>query len=394
MGLSKPTVMHIAPGYWAGDPRLYHLECSSLRRAGYSVDLLAHELPKDRLDSQIAFHSLGPYGQPTLAWRLIGRALRDVYAYKLARRSDAALYHFHSVEFIPWGCALSRLSKRPIVFDCREDFESYARQRRGVPSLVRPILAHLVRTQLRLAARKCDAIIVADQGTARLFQPYARRVVVLHNFPRLDLFPAHPLPVADKPYDIVYRGSIPKYHLDGCLNIDAALVDRGTHALWRLIGKMPEADWFRDELARRGISDRFMISGMMPHSQVATEVRKAKIGIIPLPDLPKFRNNIPRKLFEFMALGIPTVLSDLPPSRPFISDGSCGFMVAPNDYAAYAEAIIRLLRDPQLQLKMGAEGRKRIEKQFNWEREFPKLLALYEELLTPSTKCRVASDEG
>ena len=140
-------------------------------------------------------------------------------------------------------------------------------------------------------------------------------------------------------------------------------------------------DWFRGELARRGISDRFVISGIMPHTQVATEVRKAKIGIIPLPDLPKFRNNIPRKLFEFMALGIPTVLSDLPPSRPFISDGSCGFMVPPNDYTAYAEAIIRLLRDRQLQLKMGVEGRKRIEEQFNWEREFPKLLALYEELL-------------
>jgi glycosyltransferase involved in cell wall biosynthesis len=131
----------------------------------------------------------------------------------------------------------------------------------------------------------------------------------------------------------------------------------------------------------------------MPHTQVAAEVSKARIGIIPLPDLPKFRNNIPRKLFEFMALGIPTVLSDLPPSRPFVSDGSCAFMVPPNDYRAYAEAIIRLLRDPQLQVKMGAEGRKRIEKQFNWEREFPKLLALYEDLLTPSTKCRVASVE-
>ena len=220
--------MHIAPGYWAGDPRLYHLECSSLREAGYSVQLLAHELAEDKLDSQIGFHSLGPYGQPTLAWRLLGRALRDRRAYKLARRSDVALYHFHSVEFIPWGCALRRLTKRPIIFDCREDFEGYARQRRGVPALVRPILAHLVRNQLRLAARKCDAIIVADQGTARLFQPYARRVVVLHNFPRLDLFPAHPLPVADKPYDIVYHGSIPKYHLDGCLNIDAALVARGS----------------------------------------------------------------------------------------------------------------------------------------------------------------------
>jgi glycosyltransferase involved in cell wall biosynthesis len=110
-------------------------------------------------------------------------------------------------------------------------------------------------------------------------------------------------------------------------------------------------------------------------------VRQGRIGFIPLPDLPKFQHNIPTKLFEFMALGMPVVLSDLPPSRPFVGDGRCALMVPANDREAYADAIIRLLDNPELRRTMGAEGRARVINRFNWQRESQHLLALYAELL-------------
>jgi glycosyltransferase involved in cell wall biosynthesis len=139
--------------------------------------------------------------------------------------------------------------------------------------------------------------------------------------------------------------------------------------------------WLTDELDRRGVRDRFSISGLVPHDQIAREVIKAKIGIIPLPRLPKFERNIPQKLFEFMALQMPVVLSDLPPSRPFVGDSACAITVPPDDYRAYADAIIRLLGDPALRQRMGAEGRKRVEQVLNWEHESRKLIDLYRELL-------------
>jgi glycosyltransferase involved in cell wall biosynthesis len=263
-----------------------------------------------------------------------------------------------------------------------EDFEGYVRQRRGIPDLLRRPLALFVRQQLRLAARTCNAVIVADQGTAHMLQPYARRLLVLHNFPQLALFSHPQLPLANKPHDIVYHGSIPKYHLEVCLAIDNVLVERGYHLQWRFIGQIPELDWLTHELTQRGISKRFCLSGLIPHDQIAREICKAKIGIIPLPSLPKFQHNIPQKLFEFMALGMPVVLSDLPPSRPFVGDNVCAFMVPPDDYGAYADAIIRLLNDPALCQQMGTEGRRRVEQEYHWENEAQKLIGLYMELLS------------
>jgi glycosyltransferase involved in cell wall biosynthesis len=373
--------MHLAPGYWAGDPRLYHLECDALLRWGCTVELVAHSRCGYELDPRIRLHSLGEYG-PTLAWRLFDRVQRDRKAYLAARRSRAALFHYHGLEFAMWGNTLRRVSGRPVIFDCREDFEGYARQRRGVPDFLRLPLARLVRAQLQLAARSADAIVAADRGTADMLRSYARKILVLHNFPRVDLFDdtwSHP---ENKPYDIVFHGSIPRYHLEVCLAVDDLLSERGHHVQWCLIGKVPEIDWLTRELERRKVTERFHLRDFVPHNEIAAELGKAKIGIIPLPNLPKFQNNIPQKLFEFMALGMPVVMSDLPPSRPFVGDGMCALMVPPDDYGAYADAIIRLLKEPKLREQMGNEGRKRVTQEFNWERESQKLLSLYRELLS------------
>lgn len=376
--------MHLAPGQWAGHMRIYHRICRTLAHSGYGVELAAHPRAGETLDPAVRLSSLGDYSRPTLAWRLGERFQRTSRLYRMALAARADLYHFYSPEFVSWGVRLRRATGRPVIFDCMEDFEGYARQRRGIPDALRGPLAAFVRQQLRYAARNLDAIVVADAGTGAMLRPFARRLLVLHNFPELALFPDPGPTESAKQYDLTYHGSIPRYHLEVCLAADAALLARGRQVSWRFIGRMAEKDWFVDEIRRRGIADRFHIVDLLPHDQVAAEVLKARIGIIPLPDLPKFQHNIPQKLFEFMALRMPVVLSDLPASRPFVGDGLCGFMVKPDDPAAYAAAIATLLDNPELRERMGAEGRRRVEREYNWERESRKILDLYAELLPSS----------
>ena len=40
-----------------------------------------------------------------------------------------------------------------------------------------------------------------------------------------------------------------------------------------------------------------------------------------------------------------------------------------------------LARDPELRLKLGTAGRRRVESQCSWEAEAPKLIRLYEKLV-------------
>jgi glycosyltransferase involved in cell wall biosynthesis len=377
--------LHLAPGHWAGHMRIYHRLCRTLADAGHTVDLAAHPAEYDHLDPRVRLHSLGALGRTTLSWRLSQRLQRSRRAYQLALRSDADLLAFYAPEFISWGVRLRRELRRPVIFDCMEDFEGYALQRSGIPGWMRKPLARVVRAQLRYAARGVDAVVTSDVGTADLLAPGARRVEVIHNFPQLALFP-DPGEAREPEYDLTYHGSIPIYHLQVCFAVDDALRARGRLVSWRFIGRMVHQEWFASEVAKRGAQARFSFTGQIPHDQVAREVCRARVGIIPLPDRPKFHTNIPQKLFEFMALRMPVVLSDLPPSRRFVGDGACAFMVTPDDAGAYADAIGRLLDDEGLRRRMGDEGRRRVVAEYNWELESQRYLALCHELAARSAQ--------
>ena len=379
---NKPLVMLLGPGHWAGHMRVYHRHCLTLAQSGYQVLLAAHPLPEENYDYRVHLHSLGEFVIPTLNWRLVQRIKRCNLAYRLAVGSGASLFHYYSPEFIFWGARLKKILRRPIVLDCMEDFESYVLLRPGIGDYLRGSFSHLVGWQLKYAARYCDAVTVADEGTAALLRPFAQRVVVLHNYPMLSLFPDPGQNEQEKQFDIVFHGGISRGLLEFCFGVDDLLVDLGYAVKWRFIGLVEEMDWFTKRLSRRGVKERFSLTGLVPHDQISQEITKAKIGIIPLPDHPKYHNNIPQKLFEFMALRMPVVLSDLPPSRPFVGNNKCAIMVPPDDYHAYAQGIIQLLKDPSLRKQMGAEGHRLVVQEYNWEKESKKLVNLYEELLS------------
>lgn len=74
--------------------------------------------------------------------------------------------------------------------------------------------------------------------------------------------------------------------------------------------------------------------------------------------MPKFQVNIATKMFEYMASGTPVVSVDLPPERRFIVEGKHGYLVTCEDDIAMAEAIHKILSDPDLGHEMSQNCRK------------------------------------
>ena len=376
-------ICHIGPGQDTCHIRIFHRFCWSQARAGYRVELIAHD-DGETYDCAVHIHDLGALRPFSLRWNLWWRFARNVKAYLTAIRTHADLYFVYSPEFIPFALLLKWITGKPVVFDCMEDFIGYARQRAGIPNGLRDILAFIIRQVFRFAARHFDFITVADLGTENQFREYTSKVITIHNFPRLDLFPPlSPERPDNCDFDLVYHGTNHRYYLEILLDIDRQLQKLGKTVTWYLFGTFAELEWFRSELRRRDAESRFFIGGLVPHDRVFSEVQRARIGIIPLPALPKYLNNIPQKLFEYMALGLPVVLSDLPPSRPFVAGNDVGIMVDPNDHLAYAQAIINLLNDPGGCRGMGMRGRQLVEQKYNWEIESEKLMSLVKELTTP-----------
>lgn len=93
--------------------------------------------------------------------------------------------------------------------------------------------------------------------------------------------------------------------------------------------------------------------------------------------LPSYREGLPKSLLEAAACGLPIVTTDVPGCREVVLDGENGFLVPARNSNALADALRRLLLDPELRSRMGAAGRRRVEAEFASERIVKETLAVY-----------------
>lgn len=96
--------------------------------------------------------------------------------------------------------------------------------------------------------------------------------------------------------------------------------------------------------------------------------------------LPSLDEGLPVAILEAMACARPVVATPVGGVPEAVVDGQTGFLVPPQDAAALAEAVLRLLHDPTLARRMGGEGRRRAEAAFSIDRVASRMESLYDEV--------------
>ena len=85
-------------------------------------------------------------------------------------------------------------------------------------------------------------------------------------------------------------------------------------------------------------------------------------------------------LVEASACGLAVVAGDSGGVADAVRDGETGILVDPNDPAAVAAGITRLLADADVRRRMGAAGRRAVETYYNWDRVARDLIQIDAEL--------------
>lgn len=86
---------------------------------------------------------------------------------------------------------------------------------------------------------------------------------------------------------------------------------------------------------------------------------------------------------EAMARGRPVVASAVGGLLDLVRDGETGLLVPPRDPAALRAALERLLADPELRARLGAEARRHVERHCAWEAVTSATLAVYRQAVAP-----------
>jgi glycosyltransferase involved in cell wall biosynthesis len=362
-----------------GDRRQFHRQGPALTDDGHEVLYVAAEPDRD-LDHPFRYIALSPR-EIKLARRTMGLSLLRKIS---ALRPD--LVQLCSLELLPLGLALKALRRTKVVYDCREDIASALRERRKrLPGWARDLLFHTVRALERSAAARFDGIVTADPGVYELHSKMpATRKHVFYNTALLSQFPAGYPPLHDRLFELAVLGSMSSERSGTHTVLDAMgeLKKRDLHPKLLLIGE-PEGEVIKtiqDRIARHSLEGQVEITGLIPHHEVASQLHRARVGIVPLLDFPKFHRNIACKAFEYMACGMPTIASDLPPQHIFLHPKISTFYPC-GDVGALADRIEEMLQDPEHCIQMGNVARDEVESRWNAENEQTGYAEFYESLL-------------
>lgn len=162
-----------------------------------------------------------------------------------------------------------------------------------------------------------------------------------------------------------------------------ALVDRGVPVTLEVIGEIPnarvawssEGERIRHTIDDLGLADHVHLRGAAGAREVSRRLAAANVLLH-----ASLAEGIPNVVLEAMACAVPVVTTDCGGVCEVLTDGVEGFVVAPRDPGALAEALVRLWRDSALRDRMGAAGRARIRSGFTLERQLGEFLAMYREV--------------
>ena len=96
--------------------------------------------------------------------------------------------------------------------------------------------------------------------------------------------------------------------------------------------------------------------------------------------LPSYREGLPKVLLEAASCGRAIVATDVPGCREIVRHNENGLLVPPHDSKAVADAIKKLIENPELRAKMGARGRKIVEAEFSEEIVVKQTMAVYKKI--------------
>jgi len=173
-----------------------------------------------------------------------------------------------------------------------------------------------------------------------------------------------------------FVGSLKPWHgLSHLVNAFARLQQRVPEARLLIVGDGPGRGALGAELAERQLQSVTRLTGAVPPDQIPDLLARMDVAVAPYPASPNFYFS-PLKVVEYMAAGLPVVVSDLGQLRHLVVNNVTGLLRPPGDEVALALALEDLWRSPSRRHSLGRAAQQHILAHHTWDAVAQQIIAL------------------
>lgn len=386
-------------------------EATSLVEAGFEVHLLCQCQPGqasyEKLSSEVHVHreeitrrtpeSTGTkqrlrsfarnlaIDRPRHEWR---NAIR-----RFVRNAQIDVLHCHDLPALPVACEVARDLSVPIVADLHENWPGFTiTDLHQLPAWKQVLRRRLYRQWKRLEQKflpQCNRVVVVVEEAAQRIRNScnvtSERLVVVSNTED-----ASTLVRGDEPFEDCFPGRWTATYVGGIgphRGIDtsiraAAIAGRKIPGFQLAVVGPSELQVPRLErlIHQAGASGYVTIIPKVPSAQVPSYIRSSEVCLVPHNDTEHTNTTVPHKLFQYMLLGRPVLVSDCPPLERIVRAAGCGEVFRRNDAEHMAEQLERMHSDPQQLEAWAVRGARSASTDFSWGNDATRLVEMYDSL--------------
>jgi glycosyltransferase involved in cell wall biosynthesis len=377
--LKKVKVCHFSSVHKIDDTRVFYRECVSLAQ-----------------DFDVTFIGIGDFTGTIEGVKVIGikpscnrifRLFTTGYkAFSEAIKTEAVLYHIHDPEMIPFGILLS-FSGKKVIYDIHENTAGDILFREWIPIYLRKLFVNIYQLLLKAASNYLHLIPVIANNSfkERLFLKDGNYTIIQNYAPIKQL----------KPYrvknrnqfseiNILYAGLIQDhyYNIHPILDALEILSKKGYSLKFHLIGVFGWGN-IEEVMLKHPKLNKELIEfyGKLKPEEVYEISKKCLVGIClkNQPDELVFSHE--RKLFEYIGLGLPSILCNQKIYLELNNKNEIGIAVNLTSEIEISKALELLITDKNLHQRLSENCLELADKITNWEAEYLKLKNCYTNLI-------------
>ncbi|OQO72229.1 glycosyltransferase [Enterococcus villorum] len=377
----KKVMMYSSVHIWK-DARIFFKEAQSLSKE-YQVDFYAIGSPEEADEYQtenLKIHLLKKRNRRK-------RYKNWIFLWKEIKNSEAEIFHFHDPELLLLLPFLRKKRKdRIFIYDMHENFPKALVSKNWLPNRMKRILITIVRPLERRLIKKNKGLIFAEKSYKEDYQS------IFSSMPTCDIY-NYPL----------YQPNLPDNQI-GKEVIRFVYVGRiaGVRGIWemlhavnkvsktsqkeikfRLIGQCEEEllEEIISYIHKHHLEDVVEYSSFIEYDKIWKIYQESDIGFCLLHPIPNYMGSIATKMFEYMASGMPMIISDFPLWKNILQESQNGIAVDPFNEEQIVQAMNQLIENPELRRKFGENGQLQYKTKFNWGNEERKLATFYNQLI-------------